>query len=204
MKGLKVVFAALALFFAATIAQGANLYRYIDDNGTVVLDRSIPPEYVSKGYVILNEQGAVLKIVPPALTENQKLKLRAEKQRVAIEEARDKELLKLYRSPEDVDRAMNAWMSRLEVEISLKKNQLSIKRSELAEIQSEAAELERTGKTVTPEILQQLAVVDVEIKEIIASIDLVKQRIEEDTFMFELDKARVSEITGIKAKPTDL
>jgi len=173
----------------------ANLYRYIDESGTVVLDRTIPPELVSNGYVILNEQGTVLKIVSPALTEEEKAAARAEQQRVAIQEARDKELLKLYRSPDDVDRAMLAWTSRLDVEISLKKNQMAIKRSELADIQSEAADLERVGKPVTPEILARIAVVQAEIETINSDIEQVKKRRQEDIFMFELDKIRVTELT---------
>lgn len=180
---------------SATNLMAANLYRYIDENGTVVLDRTIPPHFVSKGYAILNEQGTVLKIVPPALTEKEKIAARAEQQRVAIQEARDKELLKLYRSPEDVDRAMLAWTSRLDVEISLKRNQLAIKRAELSDIQSEAADLERVGKTVTPEILARISEVQKEIETIESDIQLVQKRRKEDIFMFELDKARVTEIT---------
>ena len=49
----------------------------------------------------------------------------AERQRT-----RDQELLKLYRSPKDVDRAMKTWLSRMDMEVRLKRNRIRIKEKE--------------------------------------------------------------------------
>ena len=43
----------------ATVAQ-AELYRYVDDKGVVVLDRhGVPPQFIGRGYEVLNDQGRV-------------------------------------------------------------------------------------------------------------------------------------------------
>lgn len=185
----------VSLLLVAMQLQAANLYKYLDENGTVVLDRSIPPEYVHKGYTILDEQGNVLKVVPPALTEAELVKQKEAERRAAMQEARDKELLKLYRSADDVDRAMGTWMNRLDVEISLIKNRLAIKRSELADLQSQAADLERVGKEVDQPLLDSMAVVQDEINLILSAIDDIEQRKAQDKLMFEEDRARVIELT---------
>ena len=45
---------------------GIELYRYVDRHGVTVLDRQgVPPEYVGKGYEVLNQRGRVVQTVPP-------------------------------------------------------------------------------------------------------------------------------------------
>ena len=48
-------------------APGIVLYRYVDSRGVTVLDRQgVPPEYVGKGYEVLNQRGRVVQTIPPA------------------------------------------------------------------------------------------------------------------------------------------
>ena len=59
------------LSFGAQAAPGGavELYRYVNDKGVVVLDRQgVPPQYIGKGYQVLNDQGRVIRTVPPAPT----------------------------------------------------------------------------------------------------------------------------------------
>lgn len=182
-------------------AMAGNLYRYTDDDGTVVLDRTIPPEFVSRGYTVLDEMGNILKVVEPALTPEERTRQKEAERRAELQKARDQELLKLYRSSSDVERAMAAWMSRLDVEIHLKRNQMAIKQSEYNEYQSQAADLERVGKPVTQEILDEMALIQTEIDRIQLSIDSIDQRKKEDRVMFELDKKRVIELTSPNTTP---
>ena len=42
------------------MASAAELYRYVDERGVVVLDRhGVPPQHISRGYQVLNEQGRI-------------------------------------------------------------------------------------------------------------------------------------------------
>jgi len=192
----------MAASLIATSAWAANLYRYVNNEGITVLDRTIPPQFVPKGYSILNERGEVLKVVPRALNEEEKAALRLEQQRAADQAARDAELRRLYRTPDDVDQAMIAWVNRLYVEISLTNGQLSAKKGELSDLQSTAANVERSGKTVTPELMDQIHEVQADIEGRKADIQAIHDRIDADIQMFELDKIRVAEISGITAKST--
>lgn len=182
----------------------ATLYRYVDHEGVTVLNRTIPPEFVPLGYTILNERGEVLKVVPRALTDEEKAVLRAEEQRVADQKARDTELRRLYRVPEDVDQAMLAWINRLNVEISLKNSHLQAKKQELSDLQSTAADIERSGKSISDTLMAQIRAVQAEMADDKAEIEAIFTRIALDIKLFDLDKIRVSEMTGIEAKSTVL
>ena len=186
----------------ATSAGAANLYRYVNNEGITVLDRTIPPQFVPQGYSILNERGEVLKVVPRALTEEEKSVMRVAQQKLAEQAARDAELKRLYRTPDDVDQAMIAWVNRLNVEMSLANGHLTAKKGELAHLQSNAADVERAGNSVTPELMEQIHKVQNEIESSKLNIALISKRIDADIQMFELDKIRVVELTGILAKST--
>ena len=63
----KQVLLLLALLGASTVQ--AELYRYVSQHGVVVLDsQGVPPEYVGRGYEVLDQDGRVLRVVPPAPT----------------------------------------------------------------------------------------------------------------------------------------
>ncbi|AJQ93127.1 hypothetical protein [Gynuella sunshinyii] len=190
----------IVVFMTAGWTAAANLYRYTDQNGTLVLESMIPPEFVSKGYEILNEQGQVLKVVPPAPSAEELAKKKAEQERLEMQSARDAELMKLYRSPEDVDRAKASWMSRLDVEIKLKRNQLTIRQTELDELRSQAASLERVNKPIPEALLQQMQEVQSLMEAINVDIQKVEARKVEDEKQFELDKQRVAELIKNKQK----
>ncbi|VTL98770.1 Keratin type II cytoskeletal 75 [Pseudomonas aeruginosa] len=92
------------LSFGVQAAPGGavELYRYVNDKGVVVLDRQgVPPQYIGKGYQVLNDQGRVIRTVPPAPTAEE---LRQRKAAQA-QASSDAQLLRLYSSVEDVDRA---------------------------------------------------------------------------------------------------
>jgi hypothetical protein len=44
-----------------------DLYRYVDDNGTTVLNPFVPPKHIEqKGYEVLNDQGRVTQVIRSA------------------------------------------------------------------------------------------------------------------------------------------
>ncbi|MFP8913721.1 DUF4124 domain-containing protein, partial [Pseudomonas aeruginosa] len=62
------------LSFGAQAAPGGavELYRYVNDKGVVVLDRQVvPPQYIGKGYQVINDQDRVSGTVPPAATSKE-------------------------------------------------------------------------------------------------------------------------------------
>lgn len=181
----------LMLSMLPLMAEAQQFFRYKDENGQIVINSSIPPEFVKNGYEILNEKGVVLKEVAPQLSEEEIRRRRQEQERIANQEARDAELTKLYRSPIDVDRAMKTWLSRLDMEIRLKENRIAILRTEYNQLQSKAADQERAGKTVDESLLAEMEQIEEEIERYQSEIAEVEARQEDARDRFQRDRERM-------------
>jgi hypothetical protein len=117
--------ALLMLAFVAPLAEAANIYRYVDASGRTVFNSMIPPEYVRNGYTVLNEQGQVVEVVPPAPTaqeiaarEAQALARQAEEEALREQMEADNLLLRLYRSPEEISRKRDERLQQLDAQIA--------------------------------------------------------------------------------------
>jgi len=87
-----------------------------------VLNRQgVPPQYVDKGYQVLNEHGRVIKVVPRAPTPEEIQQKQAEQARREY----DARLLRLYSSPEDVSRAKQSKLREFDALIEKTQSQLS-------------------------------------------------------------------------------
>ncbi|WP_229636105.1 DUF4124 domain-containing protein [Pseudomonas syringae] len=129
------------------------LYRYVDSRGVTVLDRQgVPPEYVGKGYEILNARGRVVQTVPPALTAEQVQQAQAQKAQASA----DAQLMSLYSSVEDVDRTKARKLSELDTLIGLTQGNLNGVMAQQARLQGQAADQERAGKPVTKALINKL------------------------------------------------
>lgn len=181
----------LTLSLIPLAAEARQFFRYKDADGQTVINSSIPPEFVKNGYEIIDDKGVVLREVAPQLSDEEIRNRRAEEQRAQEERVRDAELVKLYRSPGDVDRAMRTWLSRLDMEIRLKDNRIDILRTEFNALQSQAANQERAGQAVDAELLTQMADIEAEIADYQAEIDHVEARKAEAREDFAADRERM-------------
>ncbi|HET8905183.1 MAG TPA: hypothetical protein VFN16_14395 [Saccharospirillum sp.] len=181
----------LTLSLIPLAAEARQFFRYKDADGQIVINSSIPPEFVKNGYEIIDDKGVVLREVAPQLSEEEIRNRRAEEQRIQEQRVRDAELVKLYRSPGDVDRAMRTWLSRLDMEIRLKDNRIDILRSEFNALQSEAANQERAGESVDADLLTQMAEIEAEIAEYQTEIEEVEARKTEAREEFGADRERM-------------
>lgn len=137
----------------AADASGVQFYRYIDARGVTVLDRQgVPPEYVGKGYEVLNAQGRVIRTVPPALTAEQARQAQAEKAQADA----DAQLLSLYSSPEDVDRALARKLAEVDALIGMAQGNVQSLASQQRNLQGQAADHERAGHPVPQALVDQL------------------------------------------------
>lgn len=174
-------------------AEARQYFRYKDDDGQIVINSSIPPEFVPRGYEIVDDKGIVLREVAPQLSEDEINRRAEEAAQAEAERARDAELMRLYRNPTDVDRAMRTWLSRLDMEIRLKNNRISILRTEFNDLQAEAANLERAGQEIGSELLSDMANLEDQIgilRDDIAEIEL-RQEAAEDRFQVERERMKV-------------
>lgn len=189
---LKTVLVTLLMLAVLPVTVNAQqFFRYEDENGQIVINSSIPPEFVKNGYEILNNKGVVLREVAPQLSEEEIRRRREEEQRIANQQAWDAELNKLYRSPVDVDRAMKTWLSRLDMEIRLKKNRIALLQTEFNQLQAEAADQERAGQDVDDSLLADMARIEEKIKEYEAEIDAVEARKDDARDRFQRERDRM-------------
>ena len=182
--------------FAATHAADAPqplLYRYVDSRGVTVLDRQgVPPEYVAKGYEVLNAQGRVVQVVPPPPTADEIHQAQAKKAQANA----DAQLLNLYSNVEDVDRAKARKLSELDALIALAQGNLKGLNTQQATLQGQAADLERAGKTVPQSLIEQMS----DLKDQQHNLDLNIQRYQQARAQadaaFTQDRARIQRLTG--------
>lgn len=130
----------------------AAYYRYVNDQGVKVMDHSIPPAFSQRGYEVLNATGRVIKVVPPALTEQD---IKALEARQAVKE--EYELLsRRYSSTQDIEEAKLRQLERLDANIALVRGNINNLKRQIDGIGVKAAEFERAAKPVPPSLLDSL------------------------------------------------
>lgn len=173
--------------------QATELYRYVDDHGTTVLSRQgVPPEFISKGYQVLNEQGRVLQEVAPAPTAAELKQILAEKAQASS----DTQLLRLYSSPEDVERARVRKLNELDGLLGVARGNLNSAASQQANLQAQAADQERAGRTVPEHVLSQIENQKAEQVRLNAEIARYQQARDEAERSFAADLERVRTLLG--------
>ncbi len=174
-------------------ANAAEMYRYTNAQGITVIDRQgVPSEFIAKGYEVLNEQGRVIRVVPPAPTAEEMQKILADRERAKS----DAQLLRLYSSLEDVDRAQARKLAELDGLIGVAKGNLQSARQQQANLQKQAADQERAGREVPKHLLDQISSQRDEQMRISKDIERYQAARAQAQSTFTADRARVSELLG--------
>lgn len=178
----------LPLQAAQPQGEGLQFYRYKNDKGVMVLDRlGVPAQYIGNGYEVLNAQGRVIEVVPPAPSEAERKRLAEEKERADS----DAQLLRLYSSPDDVERARLRKLEELNSQTSVARaNQQSL-RTQQAALQAKAADLERAGREVPEHLLVQIDNLRAEQANLDKEIARYQRMREEADAAFQADKERI-------------
>ena len=95
----------------------AQMYRYTDEHGQIVIGNTIPQEATRRGYDILSNSGRVIETIPPAPTPEEIAAREAEKQRQREAERQrqaDELLLKRFTTPDQAVQAMHRKIRELE------------------------------------------------------------------------------------------
>lgn len=178
----------LPLWVSAT-----EMYRYTNAQGVTVIDRQgVPSEFIAKGYEVLNDQGRVVRVVPPAPTPEELQKLLADRERAKS----DVQLLRLYSSPEDVDRARARKLAELDGLIGVATGNLQAARLQQANLQKQAADQERAGREVPQQLLSQINSQRDEqarLKKQIQRHQAMRKKAESS---FAADRSRIGELLG--------
>ena len=185
------------IVFCLNLQAANQLYRYVNDEGVSVINFKIPPEFVHKGYDIINPDGSLIRKIPRELSKEE-LSLRntdESRARFAEEEEKrlrawDNSLMLRYSSIEDIEAAQERAMRDLKVRISILKSNLSTIKSQIEREQLKAANIERSGGQVPEEISANIDILRLEIEDTEQSIIARRDEIESVNTAFMRDMNR--------------
>lgn len=188
----------LALLLVTATAS-ANMFRYTDENGQVVISNTIPQAASKRGYDILNSKGRVVETVDPAPTAEE-IAAREAKKREEENQARqlemDRKLLERFSHPDDAVRAMYRKIHELIGLSQLKRGNISVIEKQLDTEQGRAAERERSGQEIPEATLKKIRRLEASIREIEREISAQQAEIDAVKRQFIDDIERLEIITG--------
>ncbi|WP_165857554.1 DUF4124 domain-containing protein [Marinobacter sp. JSM 1782161] len=185
--------------FGASSALASTMYRYKDDNGRMVMSNTVPSDATKHGYEVLNSQGRVVKVVPPAPTEEElKARAQAEQRKQAAERQReaDEELLRIYSHPDDAVRALNRKLQERHSLVQLKRGNIAVIDSQLEEQQGKAADLERAGRKIPDNLKTRIERLQSQKRELEQEINKQDQETAKIRESYEAKIQRLEQITG--------
>jgi hypothetical protein len=148
-----LAFASALLASTQSFAAQKLLYRYVNEQGVKVLNHIIPPKYAQNGYEVINESGQVVRVVPPAPTEDE---IAAANARRALQEEY-KVLRRRYSNIEEIEEAKQRQLESVETSISILRGNVSNLTGQIENHMSKAAAAERAGREVPEHVLTDLA-----------------------------------------------
>ena len=187
--------ASLLLIALPLAGQAAELYRYLDRNGTLVIDRQgVPPEYAGKGYDVLNEQGRVIRKVAPALPAAELDRRERERQQAVV----DGQLRKLYSNVEDVDRAKARKLTELDGLMQIKKANLEATRQLQSQLMEQAAVQQRNGQALPADLQARLDAAAADQLRLQADLQRYAELRTSTSAAFDADRARMQRLETVQ------
>ena len=171
---------------------GKVLYRYTNDSGVQVLDDTVPPRFVARGYEVLTPTGRVLKVVEPELTGKQL----AEKKRREARQAADLQLLKRYNSVADIESARRRKLAIVEQDIAILRSNITTLNRQIESEEAAAARTQRNGGTVAPELLERIENLRTEVGVVQERLTMREKESAQISREFDQAASRYQEIAG--------
>ena len=148
----------LGLWLVSAAVSGTDkLYRYHDGEGVLVINHTLPAQYVAHGYEVLDARGRLLEVVAPPqplpLVEGED----DERLRRGDLDALDRMLRASYSSAEQIEAARDRRLRQIERQMVLIQATLEQTASAMTRERERAARHERAGEEIPATILANLA-----------------------------------------------
>jgi transcriptional regulator with XRE-family HTH domain len=185
------------LLFTGTVS--ANVYRFTDEDGQIVISHTIPQAASTRGYDILNSSGRVIETIRPAPTAKEIADREGKQRQLELDTKLlelDKKLLERFSYPDEAVRAMYRKIRELRGLSQLKRGNISVIESQLDTEQSRAANRERSGGEISEATLKKIHRLEFNIRQIEREISAQQAEINivKDKFLEEIE--RLETITG--------
>lgn len=186
----------LASAFAVANTKGNTkvYYRYVNDQGVKVLDHSIPPKYVRRGYEVVSMSGEVLRVVQPAPSEEEAERVARERAMEAEQEKADALIRRRYSNVSDIEAVRRRSLLELQNNIDILQGNLSSTRIQIEQQHAQAAAVERSGRTVSNDLLKLLTNLQEEERDIQLQIKQREMEYQSLSDKFDQDQRRFEEL----------
>lgn len=199
-----------------TPVTAAELYRFIDDNGTPTLSKTLPAEVSQQGYDILDEKSMrLIQRVPPALTASQIVEQQQEQERqqqaeqaaqLAAENQRkqaiyDHNLKTRYQSEQDLLNARDQDLQQRENQLMMLKEKRRDLYQRLQQTQQQAAENELSGISLSENLKNRLQAAQQELNNNQQSIEQLQAETNDLAQLYEQDLQRFRQLQN--TEPTN-
>jgi hypothetical protein len=202
----RILAIAVVAMLAFPAVWAAEWYRYVDDNGVLVMSHTIPPDLVHKGYQVLDGEGSVIRVVERqptaaeiAAREAARAREEAAEQERQARQRRDEELLVLYASPEDVQFARERRLASIDNSIRMSRANIERLQNHKRQLEIQAAGRERSGQSASQDVLENIRIIDLQIRESEREIASREREKAQADAQFDSDYARTRELYGILA-----
>ncbi len=203
--------ATIASLLLGALPAVAELYKYTNEDGVIVLDSHVPARYVKNGYTILSLDGRVLEVVPRALSEEE---IKARDKRLAEERAlarakreqdqKDQSLLRLYSTPGDVIRARDTKLASIKGFVNTQVGNVRRLESQKRQLESGLADIERSGGTISRDTLDRIRSIDGRIAQLESEIRDKESEMQTLSATYAADLKRLKELQRRdRSKPQD-
>jgi len=135
----------------------AEFYRWVDDTGTIHYSDSLPPTESQREQDLLNETGRVIKTIPAPKTvgeleeEERLAKLEQDKkQKIEKAEHRDRVLLAMYLTVEDIELVRDERIETVESAIKITKLRKKKFNKKLEQLGSSEQRFKANGQNIPP------------------------------------------------------
>jgi chromosome segregation ATPase len=201
-----VLAAALMMLLMVQLAHSRPMYRYINDQGNVVLGYQVPTGDVKKGYEVLNEDGIVVEVVARELTDEERENISAQDKVLAAAEAEkerlrqwDESLLLRYSTIEDIEAARSRALSSLLINVSILKSNTRSLKQQVENYQAQAANIERRGGEVDVQRLAAIEDLQGEIEATERSIVERSREMQDVKAKYQMDMDRFEQLLDVVA-----
>ena len=215
MKLPRIALLPCALAVLATVllpgSASAGIKCWTNSDGVRECGHAVPPEYAQKSHREMTNTGVTVGTTERAKSGEELRTQREEEARLAVikaEEARkirerqtkDRVLLSTFTTEKDLTLAHEGQVAAIDIRIDHTERILNQLEKSLKQLHAQAANLERSGKTITPELKNKIAKVERQFQDSHSYIEKRRLQKAELASQFEEDLDRYRELKGISKK----
>lgn len=191
---LSALVLSCALWPASVYAGEKDLFRYLDDEGQLVLNDTLPPSAAGRGYEVIRSDGTVLKTVKPAVASAEAAETQRQEQEAEKRRKWDESLLLRYSDVADIEDAKKRALGDIQIRISILRGNLNYLKTQVEREEFRAAEADRQGLEVSAEHSDAIRTLKWQIGDVEDLIAIRRRELEATEARYNRDMERFAAI----------